>query len=116
MTRRSLVFLMIITSVLSVLTIQANTIHVPDDYPTIQEAIDWADVGDTVLVAPGIYAEHLQFRGKAITLASHYLTTGDSTFIDQTIIDAEQTGIAILLENGETQATLITGLYYCQWK
>lgn len=32
-----------------------STIRVPQDYPTIQEAIDHAADGDTILVSPGIY-------------------------------------------------------------
>jgi len=36
-----------------------NIIRVPDDYPTVQEAIDAADSGAKILVAPGIYREHL---------------------------------------------------------
>jgi hypothetical protein len=31
--------------------------NVPDDYPTIQEAVDAADPGDLVLIGPGTYAE-----------------------------------------------------------
>ena len=33
----------------------ANTIRVPFDYPTIQEAVDASEEGDTVIVADGIY-------------------------------------------------------------
>jgi hypothetical protein len=43
--------------------------------------------GDLVLVAPGLYQENIQLAGKAITLASQFLTTRDPSFIDQTIID-----------------------------
>jgi hypothetical protein len=53
------------------------TIHVPDHYPTIQQAIDAAMDGDTVLVAPGTYVENIQFLGKAIIVRGEqgaYLT------------------------------------------
>ena len=35
---------------------------VPDDYPTIRQAIDAAHPGDTVLVRPGVYNESLIFK------------------------------------------------------
>lgn len=37
----------------------AGTSVVPDDYPTIQEAVYAAEVGDTILVLNGTYPEHL---------------------------------------------------------
>ena len=45
-------------------------IHVPEDYPTIQECIEAAVDGDTCLVAPGDYVENINFLGKAITVTS----------------------------------------------
>ena len=46
----------------------ADTIAVPHDYATIQEAVDAAKPGDTVRVAAGVYAEVVTVD-KAITLA-----------------------------------------------
>ncbi len=39
-------------------------------YTTIQSAINAAQNGDTVLVAPGTYTENINFNGKAITVTS----------------------------------------------
>jgi len=48
----------------------ADTIRVPADYPTIQQAIDQAIDNSTVLVSPGTYEESLNFQGKRILLIS----------------------------------------------
>ncbi|MAE71616.1 MAG: hypothetical protein CME06_14255 [Gemmatimonadetes bacterium] len=56
-----------------------DTWRVPEDFPTIQSAIDAADDGDTVLVSPGTWEEALRIRRKWIMLLS---TDGpDSTVI-----------------------------------
>lgn len=64
------------------------TIHqVPDEYQTIQAAIEASEDGDTVLVSDGLYAENLIFGGRLITVASHFLMDGNTAHRDQTIID-----------------------------
>jgi hypothetical protein len=46
----------------------AADIHVPDDYGTIQEAVDASVTGDSVYVAPGVYQEQIRIVRKSISL------------------------------------------------
>jgi hypothetical protein len=71
---------------------RAETIIVNGPSESIQAAIGIALDGDTVLVGPGIYNESLTIENKSITLASHFLTTGDSTLIGQTVISGAGLG------------------------
>ena len=45
--------------------------NVPGNFMTIQEAIDAAKDGDSVVVDPGTYTENIDFLGKAITVRSN---------------------------------------------
>ena len=48
----------------------STTVFVPDDYATIQGAIDASVSGDTVIVRPGTYSGGIDFSGKDISLQS----------------------------------------------
>ncbi len=91
------------------LTYEDNVVFVPDDYPTIQEAIDAVENGDIVLVDPGTYIENINYNGKNITVASLYYTTQDTSYISQTIIDGNQNGSVVTFESGEDSTTVLCG-------
>jgi hypothetical protein len=81
---------------------------VPEDAPTIQGGIEMAGDDDLVLVAPGTYQESVYLSGKGITLASHYLITGDSDYIEMTVIDAAG-GTGIYVDASVLSETTISG-------
>ncbi len=77
----------------------ATIIHVPGDTTSIKGGIALAASGDTVLVAPGIYYEHDIYINKDIILGSYFLTTGDTTFIDLTIVDGNAQSEVFWIDN-----------------
>ncbi|MCP4581945.1 MAG: DUF1565 domain-containing protein [candidate division Zixibacteria bacterium] len=84
-------------------------VNVPDEYGTIQAAIDASIEGDTVLAQPGTYVENINFNGQNIIVSSLHLTTGDTSYISSTIIDGDSAGTVVTFENGEDSTTAITG-------
>ncbi|MCK4696180.1 MAG: T9SS type A sorting domain-containing protein [Candidatus Cloacimonetes bacterium] len=89
--------------------LSAIIINIPDDQQTIQEGIDVAVDGDTVLVQPGIYHENINYNGKNITVASLFITTQDSVYINQTIIDGSYSGSVVTFESGEDSTAILRG-------
>jgi len=80
------------------------------DYYTIQEGINNANTGDTVLVYPGNYVEIVDFLGKDIVVASLFLTTQDTAYILQTIIDGNHANYQLVrFTNGETENAQLIG-------
>jgi hypothetical protein len=76
------------------------------DFSQIQEAIDFCQNGDTILVWPGVYFENLEISSKNITLGSLNLTTGNPAYIDQTIIHGNyQESCLKIVNNAEVKLT-----------
>ncbi|MCK4653820.1 MAG: DUF1565 domain-containing protein, partial [Candidatus Cloacimonetes bacterium] len=99
-----LIFVLLVTTCL-----YSTIINVPADQPTIQAGIDVSVNADTVLVQPGTYFENINYNGKLITVASLFLTTQDTTYISQTIIDGDSLGSVVTFESGEDSTAVLTG-------
>src|SRR3990172_4751208 len=69
---------------------QAATRIVPDDYPTIQAAIDAASPGDTIVVRARTYFENLTLN-KSVILTGEFYDPADPTR-NTTIIDGGTSG------------------------
>jgi hypothetical protein len=87
----------------------SNIINVPADQPTIQQGINVAVEGDTVLVQPDTYVENINYNGKNITVASLFLTTQDTTYISETIIDGNDSTCVVIFECEEDSTALLCG-------
>lgn len=112
--KNKLTHLIILTALLNCLYGQSRTINVPNDYSTIQQGINNAVNGDTVLVAPGYYYENINFKGKDILLTSYFLLSWDTSFIKSTIIDGSRpknvdTASCVLFINHEGPAAILQG-------
>ena len=89
------------------ISLSATTINVPADQATIQAGIDVAVNGDTVLVGPGTFNENLILQDKMLTLASLYATTGDTSYISNTIIDGNLLGATCKVDGVLSSLTMI---------
>ena len=79
-----------------------KVIRVPQDVPTIQNAIDSTADGDTVLVSPGVYMENIDFHGQNVVVKS---LAGPA----ETIIDGGQKGSVVKFISGEDSTAILHG-------
>ena len=88
---RNLIKLLFIVSLMSAPAFAA-TLLVPEDYPTIQDAVDVAEAGDVVMVGPGEYAGAvidrvpviIEGKGKKTRIVAandYFLWPGESAFL-----------------------------------
>jgi len=86
---------------------QAITIRVPQDYRTIQEAINWAANGDEIVVSPAVYVENINFKGKNIVLRSSNPT--DTAIVAATIVDGNKQDGVVRFAGSETSGCVLSG-------
>ena len=88
----------------------ADTLRVPDDFPTVQEAIDASVSGDVIEVSPGIYpiTESLDTLGKEIEIRGTLAEDGSPL----TLIDGQGETRLLVMNNGETSNTLLRNLEF----
>lgn len=101
MRRHQLPFLLLLLIACGEACAQA-TLHVPADYATIQQAIDNAADGDTVLVGPGTYYEQIVF-------GTHQISVESSDGRDVTTIDATFLGPVVTFSSASTRQTKLKG-------
>ena len=86
---------------------EKETISVPDIYPTIQEAIDNAPSGATIVVRTGTYYENLDFKGKEVILKS--TDPNNPEVVKSTVIDGNNNGSVVSFLNGEGNVARLDG-------
>jgi hypothetical protein len=91
----------------------ARTIVVPQEYASVQAAIDAGQDGDTIIVQPGTYEESIVFGGKNLVVRSQ--DPNDPQIVAATILQAPapRRGSAAVTVvnflNGESRAAVLSG-------
>lgn len=78
------------------------TIYVPDDYATIQEAVDAAAQWDLILVAEGTYYENIDFKTQEVVVQSIHGP-------ENTVIDGGQNGSVVTFSDFVDASAMLDG-------
>ena len=89
--------------------IKSETVFVPDQFSTIQEAIDFSSDSDSIIVSAGVYFEQLNFQGKSLVISSRYQIDNDTLLIGLTVIDAGNNGSVVTFDNQENDQSILQG-------
>jgi len=95
---------------------ESSTIYVPDDYSTIQEAVDAASSGDTIIVRDGTYTENVAVNKDHLTISSE---NGAEVTVVQTAnpndhvfwLEADNVEISGFTVKGGREGILLRGRY-----
>jgi hypothetical protein len=87
-----------------------TVIHVPWEQATIQAGIELAISGDTVLVAPGTFAENLDFMGKDIRVI------GSGGAAQTYLVPTSSTDPAVRIVSGESEYAMFRGFTLAGWQ
>ena len=85
----------------------AGAIQVPGGHQSIQAAIQAAQQGDVITVAPGVYRENVDFLGKAIVLTS--VDPRNTDVVEKTVIEGDGTTPTVTFANAEGRGTILRG-------
>ncbi len=88
-------------------TVSAETRWIPQNYTSIQQAIDQSNDGDVVIVSPGHYIENISFRGKDIVVRG--TNPQDWVIVEATIIDGNNSGSTVTFDCNESKTAILTG-------
>ena len=66
-------------------------------FATIQAALDFSGMGDTIIVGEGTYIENIEMENQNNVIASHFILNGDSSVIENTVIDGNGNGNVITM-------------------
>ncbi|MCB2211817.1 right-handed parallel beta-helix repeat-containing protein [bacterium] len=107
--QRSLVVVLTVLVMFGTWQAGAAIITMPGGAPTIQQAVESAAPGDTILLGKGIYQQLIRVDNKPLTIASYFLTTGDSSAIRSTILHGGgiTNDAAIVTTTGSDTLTLV---------
>ncbi|MGZ8755223.1 MAG: right-handed parallel beta-helix repeat-containing protein, partial [Acidimicrobiia bacterium] len=88
------------------------TVRVPDDHPTIQEAVNAANPGDLVLIGPGTYNEAIRISKPGLVLrgTDRNAVVIDAGFDSENVIDVYADGVAV--ENLTVMNGTANGVYW----
>jgi len=109
---QGLIFLLFVLNFAGTFEVQKNGEN------SIQDAVNMAAQGDTVLIPDGLYYEAVNFSGKAITIASYFIIDGDSSHIKNTILSKDGQDTAnpsiIYFTSNEDSNSVLYGLTIAQ--